>query len=86
MQGDKMSNYNNCLWCSGEYVKERSTSLYCSTKCRVASNRANYTTPNIDATGGILLRNNGGVRVARVWKVNGRIAKIEEFDTVDYQW
>ena len=77
----------NCLWCSSEYYKERNTSLYCSAKCRVASNRRNAPAGAkspilalIDESQGVVYVNKVGKRVARVWLRGGRVVKVEQFD------
>ena len=81
-----MKRWANCLWCSGEYEKERSTALYCSTKCRVASNRRNVRAVAspilelVDETNGVIFVNSLGKRVARIWKKSGRVVRVEEFD------
>lgn len=41
---------NNCAYCGNEYKAQRSTSIYCSARCRKAANRAQCTVRSIDTT------------------------------------
>lgn len=74
-----MKQTKECYWCGAEYEGEKSTSLFCSARCRVAHNRRNDSGRDATITRRTVWVNQHGQRTAEVFMM-GKVRIVQDLD------
>jgi len=78
-----VNQLKECYWCGAEYYGEKATSLFCSTRCRVAHNRRNDSGKKSSVTNRTVWVNKNGQRTAEVFMM-GKVRIVQDLDQNRY--